>query len=86
MAFIHPNFQNKDYEMKVIKQVEKMFADVNSFEMYAPLWNHRTNHLYQQLNYRTIKIEDDVAYFRKDIYSKRFLKGINSLSYLKISF
>ena len=73
--FIHPNFQNKDYEMKVIKQVEKMFADVNSFEVYAPLWNHRTNHLYQQLNYRTIKIEDDVAYFRKDIYSKRFFKG-----------
>ena len=58
-----------------MKQIEKMFLDTTSFELDTPVRNQRTNHFYQTLNYRIIKVEDDFVYYRKDLYSKRFFKG-----------
>lgn len=70
--FIHPYYHNKNFDKKLIKQIEKMFESFSTIELSAPLGNPKTNDLYQSLKYRIVNIDNEWVYYRKDIHSKRF--------------
>ena len=53
--FVAPEHFRKGYGIFIMREVEKMFPEVNEFTLDTPVWNIRTNRFYTKLGYKEIK-------------------------------
>ena len=63
--FIDPQHFRKGYGIFMMREIETMFDDVDSFSLDTPVWNTRTNAFYTGLRYSEVKRDTDFVYYAK---------------------
>lgn len=63
--FVAPEYFRKGYGIFMMQQIEESFAEVKVFTLDTPIWNVRTNTLYQKLGYVEVRREGDFVYYEK---------------------
>lgn len=63
--FVDPEYFRKGYGIFMMQQIEESFAEVKVFTLDTPIWNVRTNTLYQKLGYVEVRRNGDFVYYEK---------------------
>lgn len=63
--FIDPFYHRLGLGEKAMKLIEAKYKDVLLFKLDTPIWNTRTNNLYDKLGYTLVRSEDDTNYYEK---------------------
>lgn len=63
--FVDPEYFRKGYGIFMMQRIEESFAEVKVFTLDTPIWNVRTNTLYQKLGYVEVRRNGDFVYYEK---------------------
>ncbi len=63
--FVAPEHFRKGYGIFIMREVEKMFPEVNEFTLDTPVWNIRTKRFYTKLGYKEIKRDKEFVFYSK---------------------
>ncbi|NCA96818.1 MAG: GNAT family N-acetyltransferase [Bacteroidia bacterium] len=63
--FIHPLYHRHGYATKAMLLLEESFPEVKLWKLETPIWNERTNRLYQKLGYTEINCDSEQVYYQK---------------------
>ncbi|MCR5116001.1 MAG: GNAT family N-acetyltransferase [Lachnospiraceae bacterium] len=73
--FVAPEHFRKGYGIFIMREVEKMFPEVNEFTLDTPVWNIRTKRFYTKLGYKEIKRDKEFVFYSKHHNIKKQRSG-----------
>lgn len=63
---IEPSFQGKGYGYMVMELIEKMYPNINEWQLFTPVFSIGNQHLYKKFGYVEVsRNEDEIEYVRK---------------------
>ena len=65
--FIDPIHHRKGYGISLMTLIEKRYPHVKKIMLDTPLRNARTNAFYKKLGYCEVKLDDEFAYYQKEL-------------------